>query len=121
MDVMQTAELWGNHILIWIGFGTLVGLMAKAVMPGRDPGGTVTTLLVGICGCVIGCGVLAFLTNGIKVSPISPVGFVVATAGAFILLLFYKLLAGHFFLEAEDVRTRVKPKARRRITLFQDE
>ena len=40
-------EYW-EIILIWIGFGTFVGLGAKALMPGRDPGGSVATLLMGI-------------------------------------------------------------------------
>jgi len=34
----------------WVGFGTIVGLMAKAIMPGRDPGGAVATLSMGVGG-----------------------------------------------------------------------
>lgn len=103
MDGAAFSELvqrWANDILVWIGFGTVVGLLAKAIMPGRDQGGTVATLLVGIGGAVIGTGVLAYFWEGQRVSPLSPVGFVVATAGAFILLLFHKLLSGYFFKEA---------------------
>lgn len=90
-----------NEFLVWVGFGTIVGLTAKAIMPGRDPGGAVGTLLMGIVGCVIGCGALMFFRQGARVTPISPVGFVAATAGAFILLLFYRILAGSLFVEAE--------------------
>jgi uncharacterized membrane protein YeaQ/YmgE (transglycosylase-associated protein family) len=90
----QLATEWAHHILMWIGFGTLVGLTAKAVMPGRDPGGTVVTLLLGMVGTVIGCGTAMLVTQGQKVLPISPIGFAVGTGGAFILLLFYRLLAG---------------------------
>ena len=43
----DSTALWVNDILVWIGFGILVGLLAKAIMPGRDPGGAVTTLLMG--------------------------------------------------------------------------
>jgi len=39
---------WANDILLWVGFGTLVGLAAKAIMPGKDPGGALTTLIMGI-------------------------------------------------------------------------
>lgn len=84
-----------DQVLIWIGFGTVVGLLAKAIMPGRDPGGAVATLMMGICGTVIGCAVLMYLSGGHRVSPISPLGFMVGTAGAFVILFFYKLLAGH--------------------------
>ena len=94
----QVASEWAHHILMWIGFGTLVGLTAKAVMPGRDPGGSVVTLLLGIVGTVIGCGTAMLVTQGQKVLPISPIGFAVGTGGAFILLLFYRLLADRLFL-----------------------
>ncbi|HBL46963.1 MAG TPA: transglycosylase, partial [Planctomycetaceae bacterium] len=41
-----------NEMLVWVGFGTLVGLAAKAIMPGKDPGGAVSTMLMGIGGSV---------------------------------------------------------------------
>ena len=98
-DVVQQ---WANLILVWVGYGTLTGLLAKAIMPGRDPGGAVATLCMGIGGAVIGCGVLAFFYENARVTPISPLGFIVATGGAFILLFFYRLLGGYFFVEGED-------------------
>src|SRR5205823_12592426 len=97
---------WVNDILLWVGFGTLVGLAAKAIMPGKDPGGALTTLIMGIAGSVIGCGTLMFFWNGLRVSPISPLGFVVATGGAFLLLFFYRLLAGRYFKEGTDTLFR---------------
>ena len=87
-----------NELLVWVGFGTLVGLLAKAIMPGRDPGGTIATLMMGIGGTVIGCGVLSYFSDK-HISPISPLGFVVGTAGAFMLLFFYRLMGGYFFRE----------------------
>ena len=96
---MEVAQHWANQILIWVGFGTIVGLLAKAIMPGKDPGGAVATLAMGIAGTVIGCGVLSYFWRGHIVTPISPVGFCVATAGAFVLLFFYKLLGGYYFDE----------------------
>lgn len=100
----EAVQQWTNDILVWIGFGTLVGLLAKAIMPGRDPGGAIATLSMGIGGTVIGLGVLAFFWREGRVTPISPLGFVVATAGAFILLFFYRLLAGRFFTEGHEKR-----------------
>jgi uncharacterized membrane protein YeaQ/YmgE (transglycosylase-associated protein family) len=94
----------------------VVGLLAKAIMPGRDPGGAIVTLAMGIGGTVIGCGLLSFLVEGQRVTPISPMGFAVATGGAFIILAFYRLLAGYWFVEGEHprVRPRATPRRRRR-------
>lgn len=90
-----------ERTLMWVGFGTLAGLLAKAIMPGRDPGGTVATLIMGIAGSVIGSGTLMYFTKSTIVSPITPLGFVVATAGAFVLLFFYRLLGGHIIDEGK--------------------
>ena len=98
-DVSQLAAELSHHVLTWIGFGTLVGLLAKAIMPGRDPGGAVATLMMGVGGTLIGCAVLMYVSNGNRVSPISPVGFLVGTAGSFLILFFYRLLGGFFFVE----------------------
>jgi uncharacterized membrane protein YeaQ/YmgE (transglycosylase-associated protein family) len=114
-DIQQILQLWAHDLLTWVGFGTLVGLLAKAIMPGRDPGGSIATLLMGIGGSVIGCGTLMFFYGGERVTPISPVGFLVATGGAFILLFFYRLLSGRFFVEGERAtRATVRSPHRRR-------
>ena len=99
MEFSQLVQSWANDLLVWIGFGTLVGLLAKAIMPGRDPGGTVATLCMGVGGSIIGCGIVAYFIEGHRVTPISPMGLVVGTVGAFVLLFFYRLLAGHWFQE----------------------
>lgn len=104
-DFIVQAEQWAHLVLVWIGFGTMAGLAAKAIMPGRDPGGAVATLMMGIGGSVVGSGTLMFIWEGSRVTPVSPLGFVVATAGAFIILFFYKILAGHFFTEGEETRS----------------
>ena len=44
-DMMEIVRTSLNEMLRWVGFGTLVGLAAKAIMPGRDPGGAVATIL----------------------------------------------------------------------------
>lgn len=82
-----------NEFLVWVGFGTIVGLTAKAIMPGKDPGGAVATLMMGVVGTVIGCGTLAFFLPSAKITPISPWGFVAATSGSFLLLAFYRILS----------------------------
>lgn len=119
---VQIVEQSINELLVWVGFGTLVGLAAKGIMPGRDPGGAIATVLMGIGGSVIGCGMLYFFWDGARVTPISPMGFGAATAGAFVLLAFYRLLAGSFFVEAEDGERTIyrTHRRRRRRTLVRD-
>jgi uncharacterized membrane protein YeaQ/YmgE (transglycosylase-associated protein family) len=113
LQLPPAAAQWANDALVWVGFGTLVGLMAKAVMPGRDPGGAVVTLAMGVGGTIIGCAALMYF-SGHRVTPISPIGFLVATGGAFTLLFFYRLLGSRFFIEGEhDGFVRV-PRFRRR-------
>lgn len=103
-------------MLVWIGFGTLVGLLAKAIMPGRDPGGSLTTIIMGISGTVIGSGTLMYLWNIERPTPLSPLGFFAATLGATLLLVFYRVLGGYYFDESGTGRrvVRVRRPARRR-------
>ena len=117
LELSPAIQQWANDILVWIGFGTLVGLFAKAIMPGRDPGGAVATLAMGIGGVVIGCGVWSYFFAGQRVTPISPIGLAVATAGAFILLFFYRLLGGYWFVEGDQpvvARSRMHRRRRQR-------
>jgi uncharacterized membrane protein YeaQ/YmgE (transglycosylase-associated protein family) len=95
-----------NDVLVWIGFGTVVGLLAKGIMPGRDPGGAIATVLMGIGGTILGCGVVSYFSDGQRVVPISPLGMLVATLGSLLILFFYKLLGGYFFVEGEYVTRR---------------
>ncbi len=118
LDDLENAAKLG---FMWIGFGTVVGLAAKAIMPGRDPGGAVATLLMGVTGTVIGCSLLKFFYPAVEVTPISILGFSVGTGGAFLILAFYKVLGGYWFTEGETggqpevVRARARARQRRRI------
>lgn len=113
-ELQEILQKSAHEVLVWVGFGTLVGLAGKALMPGRDPGGAVATLMTGIAGCIIGCGVLMFFTNGTRISPVSLTGFVCGTGGAFVLLFFYRLLSGSLFIEAETGETWSHRLRRRR-------
>ena len=54
-EILQQLTEWAKVGLEWVGFGTLTGLLAKAIMPGKDPGGAIATLAMGIGGmCVCG-------------------------------------------------------------------
>lgn len=113
-EIVEAVEQFANYLLMWVGFGTLVGLLAKAILPGRDPGGAIVTVLMGIGGSVIGCALLMYFWQGQRVAPISPVGFLVATGGTILLLLFYRLFAGHFFVEGEHPLPPRRGATRRR-------
>lgn len=110
----ESVQLWANDVLVWIGFGTIVGLLARAIMPGRDPGGAISTLLMGIGGTMIGCGMWSYFYSNSRVTPISPMGFCVATAGAFVILFFYKLLGGYRYFEGGSSRRYSTSSSRRR-------
>jgi uncharacterized membrane protein YeaQ/YmgE (transglycosylase-associated protein family) len=85
---------WMHTGLEWVGFGTIVGLIAKAVLPGKDGGGALATVILGILGSVIGAALLAFFVEGADVTPISLLGFFVALGGTTLLLITYRLLGG---------------------------
>jgi uncharacterized membrane protein YeaQ/YmgE (transglycosylase-associated protein family) len=75
-------------ILSWIVFGLIVGALAKLVMPGRDPGGIIVTMLIGIVGAVLG----GFLGRALGLYATNePVGFFMAFLGAIVLLMLYRL------------------------------
>ena len=79
-------------IIAWIIVGLIAGALGKLVMPGRDPGGIIVTILLGIAGALVG----GFIIQGLL--GIGGGGFIwsiiVATIGAVILLAIYRALIG---------------------------
>jgi uncharacterized membrane protein YeaQ/YmgE (transglycosylase-associated protein family) len=75
-------------ILGWILFGLIVGALAKLLMPGKDPGGIVVTILLGIVGALLG-GFLGRLLG--LYAPGEPAGFLAATLGAILVLALYRM------------------------------
>jgi uncharacterized membrane protein YeaQ/YmgE (transglycosylase-associated protein family) len=76
--------------LVWILIGLLAGAIAKAIMPGRDPGGCLVTILLGIAGAVLA----GFLGRAIGLDrDNSGAGFLAAIVGAVIILFIYRLIA----------------------------
>jgi uncharacterized membrane protein YeaQ/YmgE (transglycosylase-associated protein family) len=85
---MEGATVFG--IIGWILFGLIVGIVAKIVMPGRDPGGFVVTILIGIVGALLG----GFIGRAMGLyGPDETAGFFMALLGAVILLALYRILA----------------------------
>jgi uncharacterized membrane protein YeaQ/YmgE (transglycosylase-associated protein family) len=76
-------------ILLWIVFGLVVGIVAKFIFPGRDPGGPVLTIVIGIVGALVGGWlgrVLGFYRPG------DAAGFVMAVVGAIVILALYRVV-----------------------------
>ncbi|HET6675082.1 MAG TPA: GlsB/YeaQ/YmgE family stress response membrane protein [Nitrospiraceae bacterium] len=71
----------------WILFGLIVGIVAKLLMPGKDPGGFILTSLLGVGGGLLG-GYIGRLLGWYGES--DPVGFIMAVLGALILLIGYR-------------------------------
>jgi len=76
-------------ILLWIVFGLVVGAIAKLLMPGRDPGGFILTIVIGIVGALVG-GWLGRAMGLYREG--EPVGFLMAIVGSIILLGLYRLV-----------------------------
>jgi uncharacterized membrane protein YeaQ/YmgE (transglycosylase-associated protein family) len=78
-------------ILSWIVMGLIVGVVAKLLMPGRDPGGFIITILLGIAGAVIGGFIASMLGLG-DAAGFNFRTFLVALAGAIVLLVLYRVV-----------------------------
>jgi uncharacterized membrane protein YeaQ/YmgE (transglycosylase-associated protein family) len=76
-------------ILSWILFGLVVGVIAKLLMPGRDPGGFIVTILLGIAGALIGGFIgraMGFYTEN------EGAGWLMSILGAIVLLALYRMM-----------------------------
>jgi len=81
-------------ILAWIIVGLIGGAIAKLLMPGRDPGGWIVTMLLGIAGAVVGGWIGRMLwgstgANGVNLSSIG-----LSILGAIVLLVIYRMIVG---------------------------
>lgn len=78
-------------IIGWIIFGLIVGAVAKLVMPGRDPGGIIVTILLGIVGAVVG----GYIGRALGLyGPDDAAGFLMSLLGAVVLLGIYRMVVG---------------------------
>lgn len=76
--------------VMWILIGLVAGAIAKAIMPGRDPGGCLVTILLGIGGAVL-AGFLGRALGWYEIG--EGAGFLAAIVGAIIILFIYRLIA----------------------------
>ena len=76
-------------VIGWIIFGLIIGALAKLVMPGRDPGGIIITMLLGIAGALLG----GFIGRALGLyGPNQAAGWVMSFIGAVILLVIYRMV-----------------------------
>jgi uncharacterized membrane protein YeaQ/YmgE (transglycosylase-associated protein family) len=78
-------------IIAWIVLGLIAGALAKLIMPGRDPGGIIVTMLIGIAGALLG-GWIFSLFGGGGVNGLNIGSIIVAVVGAIILLAIYRMV-----------------------------
>jgi uncharacterized membrane protein YeaQ/YmgE (transglycosylase-associated protein family) len=84
-------EQWIKVVLIWVGFGTIAGLLASVLFPLRRPAGGFWAVVLGTTGSAVGLLGLSWLFPAKEFNPISPMGFLAATVGAFVLLAIFRL------------------------------
>lgn len=75
-------------IIGWIVVGLIAGILAKVIMPGKDPGGIIVTILIGIAGGLLG----GFAASRLGIGGGNIMNIVIATVGAIVLLVLYRVL-----------------------------
>ena len=76
-------------ILAWILFGLVLGIIAKLLMPGRDPGGFIVTILLGIAGALVG----GFAGRALGLyTENEGAGWLMSILGAIVLLAIYRMM-----------------------------
>lgn len=79
-------------IISWIIFGLVAGAVAKMILPGKDPGGFIMTIIIGIVGALVG----GFIANILGFAGVEPgfdlTSFIFAVIGSIVLLLIYRMV-----------------------------
>lgn len=83
--------MFDSHSIIWmLCAGLVIGLIAKLLMPGKDPGGCIITMLLGIAGAFVGTWLGRMFTGNANYAA----HWIMSIAGAMLLLLIYRMIAG---------------------------
>ncbi len=80
------------NIFSWIILGGLAGTIAKLIMPGKDPGGLIVTVLIGIGGAILGGFISTQLGYGTVTGPFNLTSLIIATGGSLIILALHRML-----------------------------
>jgi uncharacterized membrane protein YeaQ/YmgE (transglycosylase-associated protein family) len=108
VQLPESARSGVEYVVVWIGFSTIVGLLAKGIMFGKARTATSVTIILGWLGTIIGWSIASIYTDVLsnikgdwKQKLLTPATFLIAVFGALILLFFHKLLSGRFGVEKE--------------------
>ena len=92
LNLAPAAQHWVNLILLWLGFGTLVAILVRSLLPGREPSGMIGTILIGVVGTCVGPLIVSTVWRIEFFNPISPIGFFASFVCSFLFLLFYQVV-----------------------------
>lgn len=90
MDLSSAAQFWVNLVLLWLGFGILVGLVAQAILPEGEPKNAFGVLVIGITGSCLGPLLISLAWNPEEFNPIGPLGFAVSVLISLAIFLVYR-------------------------------
>jgi len=90
MELSAVAQSWVNLVLLWVGFGTVVGYVATMFLPTGSPSGFFGNVVIGIIGSCAGPVLFVYLMKPQQFYPMSPIGFAVAIFASIILLILYR-------------------------------
>lgn len=97
MELSVAAQAWVHLVLVWVGFGTVVGFVATMFLPATGHPGFFGNLVIGVSGSCAGPVAVVLLLEPEHFHPMSPVGFAVAVFASIILLMFYRCIL--FFIK----------------------
>lgn len=89
-------------ILSWIILGLVAGAIAKLLMPGRDPGGWIVTMLLGIAGAILGGWIGGMLWGSEGATGVNLPSIGLAVLGAIVLLAIYRMVVGRRSVDVVD-------------------
>jgi uncharacterized membrane protein YeaQ/YmgE (transglycosylase-associated protein family) len=91
LNLAPVAQHWVNLILLWLGFGTLVAILVRCLLPGREPSGMIGTILIGVVGTCVGPLIVSTVWRIEQFNPITPIGFLASFVCSFLFLIFYQV------------------------------
>ena len=91
LNLAADAQHLINQILLWLGFGTFVAILVRSLLPGREPSGMISMVLIGVVGTCVGPLVVSTIWRIDDFNPISPIGFFSSFVCSFLFLLFFQI------------------------------
>jgi len=103
MELSVATQAWVNLVLVWVGFGAVVGFLANAFLPTGNPSGFFGNLVIGIAGSCAGPIVFVLFLKPQQFHPMSPIGLATAVLASVILLILYRVILFFAGMSAKKV------------------